>query len=435
MGTTSLATLEQRLSEALGDWLSISTTTNITTDNYIFSTTLNQYDGSQNDYFNNWWVYIDGVTNAGVERKVKDYTTATGRLEVYGAALAAETAARTVRVYRYRQSQKLLALNRATEQMYPNVFIPIDDRTLLTGNILPDGHFEWWTSATALKLYSASSVDLAKTTTAGLYRGPRGTTSVKVTADAANGYLKLSSDTYPRLLDLMDKTVNFYCWAYPEVANDASIVIYTKQADGTAQTLTSTTTNPAGEFTRLKLESQSLNDDLVEVEIRFKVATDTKYVYFDDAQLDGINLTEYLLPESYQDGHIDHLILGGDDEEINPIFYPQDEVGDYTTIHDGTYRYLSFDALPARGYRIQLLGSKPLETLSAQTDTISTDNTGHIQMIVAYAAHLLFEMQKAGISSQDVGRYASESGYWLFKYNRLKSQFGKNIYSRPLRST
>ena len=197
MGTTTLAVLEQRLSEAIGDWLSLSTTTNITTDNYIFSTTLNQYDGSQNDYFNNWWVYIDGVTNAGVERKVKDYTTATGRLEVYGAALAAETAARTIRVAFYRQSQKLLALNRATEQMYPNVFIPIDDRTLLTGNILPDGHFEWWTSATALKLYSASSVDLAKTTTAGLYRGPRGTTSVKVTADAANGYLKLSSDTIP----------------------------------------------------------------------------------------------------------------------------------------------------------------------------------------------------------------------------------------------
>ena len=433
--TTTLATLEQRLCEAHGDWLSVSTTTNITTNNYIFSTTLNQYDKAQDDFFNNWWVYIDGVTNAGVIRKIKDYTTATGRIEVYGAALVAETAARTIRVSRYSETDQLNTINRAIEQIYPSVKIPLDDLTLLTGNILPDGHFEWWTSATALKFYSTSSVTLAQTTTAGYYRGPRGTTSAKATASAAGGYFYINSDSYPRLLDLMDKTVDFYCWAYPEVANNASIQIYTKQADGTEQAdLISSTTNPAGEFTRLELESQNLNDDLVEVEIRFKIATDTKYVYFDDAQLNGISLQEYLLPEDFQNGQIETVFIGGDDEKIHSVFYPSDETGNFITIHDGTYRYLRLDNIPLSGQRIRLIGSKPLETLSAQTDTISTDDTGHIQMIVTYALHQLYETQKAGVSSQDKLKYEAESFYWLGKYNKLKAQHGMATFSRLLRA-
>lgn len=430
--TTALSVIVQRVSEANSDYISVSTSTNITTNNYVFSTSLNSYDGAQDDAFNNWWVYIDGVTNVGVERKVKDYTTSGGRLEVYGAALVAETAARTVEVSRYRRSDKVLAINRGIEHIYPSVHINLDDITLVTGNILPDGHFEWWTSSTASKFYSLTNATVAQTTTAGQYRGQRGRTSAKVTATTAAGYMYLHSDSYPRLLDLMGQSVTFKCWALPEVANDASIVIYTKKADGTAQTLTSTTANPIGEFTELLLENQTLNDDLVEVSVRFPIATINKYVCFDDARLYGISLDEILLPYDFQNGSLNSVRFCDSDEDIQPSF-GRDVMEDCTIIDDGTYKYLHSGHLLNSQLRIRLGGYKPLETLSAATDTISTDDSGHIQMIVAYALHQLYEMQ-GGVSSQDKGRFQMGSAYWLGKYNRLGHHRMATI-NRQLRST
>ena len=56
MGTTTLATIDQRLSEAIDDFIELDTTTNLSTNNYIVATGLNEYDDGSDDAFNNWWV-------------------------------------------------------------------------------------------------------------------------------------------------------------------------------------------------------------------------------------------------------------------------------------------------------------------------------------------------------------------------------------------
>ena len=56
MATTTLTSLLQLLSEAIGDYLTFDTTTNITTNKLVVSTDLQQYDGGQDDYFIDWWV-------------------------------------------------------------------------------------------------------------------------------------------------------------------------------------------------------------------------------------------------------------------------------------------------------------------------------------------------------------------------------------------
>ena len=308
LNTQTLLSLEQSFSEAIGDWLEFDTTTNITTNTSIISTTLNQYDEAEDDHFGGadteWWVYITEGNNIGTLRRVSDYATATGTLTVYGANLAAETGAVTCRLGRYNRDHKTKAIIDAIKEIYAGLYLSLDNQTLITGNIIPDASFESWSSASALNWFTAGNSTLAKTTTEGLYRGQRGSNSVKVTASAANGFIELDSDTYPRLLDLMNKTINFYTWAYPEVANDCSIQVYTLKADGTAQTLASSTTAPATKWTKLELENQTLNDDLVYIRFKWIVATDTKYCYFDDAYLNGLSLTEYLLPDNFYAGNI-----------------------------------------------------------------------------------------------------------------------------------
>ena len=393
---------------------------------------MNQYDGAQNGFGDDiLWLYIDGTTNAGVLRRVgsTSYAKTSGTMYVYGANLVAETASRTCYLSRFNRDNYIRAINRAIEQV--PFFIPRDDLTLVTGNVLPDGHFEWWTSATALKFYSASSITLAKTTTAGLYRGQRGTTSMKCTASAANGYVYLHSDSWPNLLDIMGKTVSFYAWALPQTATDAKIEIRTKQADDTTQTLTSDTANPAGEFSLLKLENQSINDDLTEVEVRWYVVTDTKYVYYDDSILVGQQLRDYLLPTNLQSGHVSqaHIQTTGYSDkicyDIHPRYWDKQQFRVHGDINN-TYQYLHLN-MNSNYRRIRLIGSSPLSTLSADTDTVEVDGD-KLNLITTKAAEILYRLEQGPVSSEDKGIYRSEIAMWEREYLKLLPSL---MMSRP----
>ncbi len=428
--TTTLLELEALLAQQIGDWREFDTSTNISTGSTakVIATTLANYDQGQGDYYNDWWVYITEGNNSGKQRNVKDYLSTSNTLKLRGVALASESSAVTVRLHRFNRGNYIKAINRAMEQLYPSLHIKKDTLQLVTGNILPDASFDWWTSASASKFYTSSAATLAKTawsaTNDEFIRGQMGSTSMKVTdSGAGNGYAVLSSDVYPRLLDLMGKSVDFFCWAYPATtANDGILVIYTKQADGTAQTLTSTTANPKDEFSLLGMEGQTLSNDLVEVQIRFKVTTAGAVVYFDDAYLCGMSLYEYLLPEDFQDGHVSQAYIqneGYSDQtfyDIHPRHWSKEG---FNILNDGTYKYIKLDNGWTTGRRIRLIGYSPLETLSADTDTISLDGE-KLNLIIAQAAYNLYEMERGVVSSEDKGRYETELNYWKNKVRSLK---------------
>lgn len=346
--STTLATLRQRTMESISDFIEVAVTTAIAASTSVISTNLNEYDGGADDYFNNWYCYITNENNAGVERQVSDYATSTGTLTVRGANLTSDGAnLATIWVCRHSVLQKIdKAINRAIEELYPSLHKRLDDLTLITGNILPNASFEDWASSSYPDFYGVTNATAAETTTAGLIRGQRGTTSALVTASAADGYVYISSDNYPRLLDLMGHDVDFYAWAYPSAADDAFLTIYTVSNDGsTTQTLSSTTSCPASVFTRLELEDQTLNDDLEEIQIRFRVHTNGETCYFDDAVVCGKNLYEYLLPDNFQNGSVDQVYRqteGYSDDVAAYDLHPRKWQSEgFSIIDDGTYKYLS----------------------------------------------------------------------------------------------
>lgn len=436
MGTTTLLALEQLLSQAIGDYLSFEAAGLSTKSTaWIYASTLaNRSDGIA-DYFNTYWLYFTEGNNSGKLRKVKDYlSTSTGAgttgptVKLYGRPLTSSTgsASFTCSLHKFNRDNKILAIKRAIDQIYPNLYVPVEDDTLITGNMLPDAHFEWWTSTSAMKFYSTSNATLTQTSTAGLTWG--GKYSMKVAASAADGYAYISSKTYPRLLDLMGKTVHLYCMAYPEAANDAFLTIYTVSNDGTTtQTLNSTTTTAATYWTELKLEDQTLDDDLVEIQIRFRTHTNAKYVIFDNAMLQGVNLFEYLLPEQFQvDGNVDKVRIqqsGYTDQivyDMKPIEWGT-KLGFSTFTEDvvGTnYKFIRLMDYPSAQHRLKLEGIKKLETPASDSGTITLDGI-RLNLLIAYAAHLLYEMEKGAVTVDDRGSYERESAYWLAKYRTL----------------
>lgn len=438
MATTTLDDLEERLSQDISDWIEVEVTTDINAGNLVVSTNLNAYDHGQDDYFNNWWCYITDQANVGKDRQVSDYATSGGQLTVRGAALADDGSnTATVRLYRYSRTDKVRAINQAIRDTYPTLHKSLEDRTLVTGNILPDNSFELWSSTTAMTFYSTSNAALERTTTAGLIRGAMGTTSMKVTPSAANGYAYISSDSFPRLLDLQDHTVTLKVWAYPEVANDAAVVIYTIDSAGSTQTLASTTTCGAGRYTLIELEDQKLNDDLDEIQIRFKVASSGKYTYFDSARLVSDNLYEYLLLSDFADGGIRqvHIQTSGHSDDICDDLHPRawERLYGYGTYNDGTYEWLRLPNLYTNNRQIKVLGTAPLSTLSATTDTVEIGDP-QVNVLIAYAKYALFKMIAGYPSSDDSQKFEEKEIKALYgEYQRLSRQFCMAAPSHTLR--
>jgi len=289
------------------------------------------------------------------------------------------------------------AINNASKEISNNLFIPLDNTDLITGNILPP--FNWATSAT-LDKYTEPTGTLAKNTDKTYIWN--GSTSAKVTASGANDKILLSSTSYRRILDQMDKSVDLKCWVYPEVADDAFLKIKTWQADGTAQELDSDTTTYAGKKNLIELEDQDINDDLSLIEIWLYVATDTKYSYFDMPRLIGKNVREYLLPKDLQDGHLCCVKIqksGYADDPCDVLAPDNWETvygwNDRTYDSDGN-RYLTLPAGYSNERRILLKGYKVLETLSATTDTISLDGE-RVNLLLAYAASKLFHVESQAL--------------------------------------
>ena len=415
---TTLLSLDQKLLEEVGDWLQYTVTTAIAASTSIVSTSL-PIERATADYFNNWWIYIDDFLNIDVERLISD-DDGSNTLTVQGANLTSDSANKaTFRLSKYsRFTERLRAINMALEEAYPYIYQALDNRQLMTGNILPPFR---WSSSSALDIWSTSNATLAQTTTAGLIRG-EGADSALLTASAGNGYLSCHSDNYRRLLDLMAHTIDVEVWVYPSTANDVDIVVYTQQADGTAQTLTSTTTCPATQWTKLQLLNQGLNDNLIDVDIRVKITTNGETCYVSRPIVTGHDVYEYLLPKDFDNGEITEIYIQTSGEAGEPVddLHPRftEKLWGWSIIDDNTYKYLRLPFIYPTPYQLRILGHKPITAVTAGTSTIPIESH-HLRPLVHYAASKLFEFKATRVSGEDSSRYREMSFYHYNAYERL----------------
>lgn len=422
--TTALSTLRQRMSEPIGDWLSSTVTTAINADTSVVDTALaNVEGGDTTDFFEDWWILFTSYANDGVKRKISAYNSSTNTLTVQGGNLTDDTTNKaTYELHRIHPDYYTRALNMAARDIYPTLYKPIIDRTLSTGNALPNSHFDWWSATTIPDLYTNSANSTcAQTTTAANKRG--GVSSCKLTAGAASDYFYITSDSFRRLVDLQNTSIDFYCWVYPEVANDAWIAIYTLEQDGTATTTTSTTSVTAGEYNLVSITSHSVPDDLDEIQFRFGVTTDTKYAYFDQAQVFGKIQYDYVLPGVLQYGKVNKIRIQTSGEEAvasNDVgMVSWADVFGWKIVDDYTYKYLRLPFWSTERL-LELEGYAPLEdNLSSDTDTMSIDDP-HTELLVTHAIWHLFRQMRGYPSGDGTKAIDEEIAYWASKVTEMK---------------
>ena len=423
--SNTLLTIRKRLREAMWDGFREVLTTAIAASALIVSTNLNKWDGALDDYFNDWFVYIEDFTNAGTSRVLSDYATSGGSCTALGGNFSSDSAdLATVMFTRIDPGIYLQAIQSGIRSADDKLFVSLDDLTLITGNILPNSHFEDQATSGTPDLYTLSNVTGTKTTTVGFYRGPRGTTSIKLTdSGSGGGYMYINSKTWPALLMLQGKTVSFYTDAYPATDDDAEIEIYTVSNDGsTTQTLTSDTSNVASQWTQLKLEDQTIDDDLSYIEFRWKVTTISDSIYFDNAYVNGLLIHEYLLPTNFRDGRLSdvHIQTSGvhSDPNNDPQMLGEERIFGYRVVDDGTYAYLRLPEAYASNYTIRLEGQKSLESLSSDSDTLSVDDP-KLDLILAYAALEVSKRLQGMVGVTDMGRFNLDIGKWEFEVAKL----------------
>ena len=433
----SLSTLRDNLSIRMNDYLHSETTTAVATGTNVVDTALaNAWGGWNRDTWQNWYTLFTSQNNTGAQRFVANsWSTGNTNFDVRGTNLATDSGSgATYEFHRFDPEDKKRSLNIAARKVYPVLFRNEHNQTLITGNILPQSHFDDWLTTATMQFYSnaeaGNSGVLLQTSTAGLYRG--GSYSCKFTAAAADDYFSITSSMYPRLLDLQGASVDMYCWVYPEVANDAEIEIYTLQADGTAQTLTSTTDAPAGYWTLISLKDQELNDDLTYISIRFRAETNAKYVIFDNARLLGRGVIDYMLPTTLQSGRLNWVrkqYTGGNDEQPCDDIGFDDQFTDYfgwqlvwESIAGTLYKFLRTPEYLTAGYLLEIEGVRPLEDdLSADTDTLTLD-TKYEELYLAYAELELYKIMRAKVSADSSVKYDQEIARLNAEMPRLESR-------------
>jgi hypothetical protein len=416
--STTADSLCAQLSQDIGDYIVFDTTTTIAASKLIVSTTLNEYDNASDDYFIGWYVYIIEGNNTGSERRVSDYATSTGTLTVYGANFTADSGAITCELRRYSRASVLRAINNASKEVYPDLGEYYEDTSIVTGNWLPNGNFGKFTNSVLPNFYNLVSAT-ASSSAFGM-----SSQSVLLTATADGGYMSTDSSQYPRLLQLMNTTVDFKVWAYPNKANDTTINIVTFQADGTTQTLSSTTTTYANKWNLIELKEQKLNDNLTYVFISFRLGTASQNCYLDNAQLFGKPIEKYLLPTSVHNGKIVALYIQNwshSNEYLDPCDVPNPEswkrIFNWQYEFDGTNDWLDIPNQTER-LKIKALTLNPLDQLTLGTDTVNI-NGRRVNLLLAYAKYKLYQQQRSVPSSQDVTRFDKFMAESLAEYNRL----------------
>ena len=120
MATTTRATLRQRLSEEMGDYQSLATTSagNSAGTSVVDTGLRNLPGGADDDAFEGWHILVTSGANTGESRRIKNYIANTNTLvtqEAFSGGAVDTTV--TYELHQHDPSQKHQAINRAIEEL------------------------------------------------------------------------------------------------------------------------------------------------------------------------------------------------------------------------------------------------------------------------------------------------------------------------------
>ena len=221
MATTSRATLRQRLSESIGDYHSVTSTSsgNTAATTIVSTALLDVVGGGDDDAFEGWYVLVTSGNNEGERRRIRSYIATDATVTVERAFSNPTEPDVTFELHRYDPDYKNNSISRAIEELTRRVPQKIRDETIFVDSLLSNGDFETY-SGGGFTGWSAGGSPTATQETSIVKHGD---SSAKIVASGAAG--QLSQSSVVNFNQMTNRQVTFEAWVYATAADTTRIRI------------------------------------------------------------------------------------------------------------------------------------------------------------------------------------------------------------------
>ena len=403
MATTTRVNLRKALSEAIGDYQAFATTADGNdAKTSLVSSTLKNYSGGADDgAFEEQFFLGTSGANSGASKRCALYiaNASDGPTAILQDALDNQTAsADTFELHRYDPDLKHTAINRALAELFPILYKPIRDETLVVDNILANNDFETAGGTTFSDWTEVNSPTVSIETS----RVFHGTNSAKVVASGDVGQLTQTLDV--NIDELAGKTATFKVRVWTNDSSQARLKI-------DWGTSTETGDYHTGDSSwRLLTAEAAVPTDTTQVQVICEVAA-SQTAYFDTGWFAVEQIHRLTVPSDIVRGPM-HILQQYNEDMVDGAYYP-----------------LPSGVAPTRGRILRLEGMGILSRPSSESGTTEIGEP-QLNLVTAYAAMVLFQTLLMRSATEQRSNLTENIRYWQMEVQRLSAQPG--IRMRPL---
>ena len=354
----------------------------------------------------NKWLYIVSATNTtinGSSRRISGIHASNGTITVIGAMAASTSSGDTYYIVNFDPQKMTDAIQQATRTLYPHLYLPTRDETIVVDNLLANWDFENWDSTGSNSAVATSWANIGTPSTNDeSSRVAHGSYSMSVAATGATEGIEQNIFTSVNINEVASKTLHARAWVWASVADAARIrVTY----DGSNYDSSDYHTGDSEwEGPSLIYVDSAIDADMTELTVSCEV-TSGNTAYFDSVVAWIDNVSEYDLPSTVVRGP--HKV------------YMQDQVQE----PNGHYTPL---ARPVSG---RILRIEHMGRLTAPTSSASVElDESRAELLVAQAAVHMFQT----LSNTDSGNkteHLTNASLWQERTANMLNQPGMRMVS------
>jgi hypothetical protein len=378
----------------MGDYLSLTTTSaGNSAGTSVVDTGLRNLSGGADDAaFEGWHILVTSGANTGETRMVKNYFTNTTTLVMQEAFSGGPVVGSvSYELHQHDPSQKHQAISRAIEELFPFLYLPIRDETIVVDDRLSNSDFETFSGG-----FTGWTEVGSPTVTADTTYVVHGSQSAKVVGDSGAAGQLTQAPTI-NIDEITNKTVTFKCWVWCAAADTARI-----RLDWDGSDIDSSTYHKGqNEWELLDVAASAPTSGTQVKAVIEVVASGT--AYFDACWLDAGPIQKYTMPTSIIAGP-HYLTEQGDETEVN---------GEYIPIIGG----------PTAGRRLRIEGMGLLSRPSSDNSTTEVA-APQTNIITAYAGMYFFRTQAASNAVDESSRFTDMAATFSRDAVRMAAQPG-----------
>jgi hypothetical protein len=294
-------------------------------------------------------------------------------------------------LHQHDPSQKHQAISRAIEELFPFLYLPIRDETIVVDDRLSNSDFETFSGG-----FTGWTEVGSPTVTADTTYVVHGSQSAKVVGDSGAAGQLTQAPTI-NIDEITNKTVTFKCWVWCAAADTARI-----RLDWDGSDIDSSSYHKGqNEWELLDVAASAPTSGTQVKAVIEVVASGT--AYFDACWLDAGPIQKYTMPTSIIAGP-HYLTEQGDETEVN---------GEYIPIIGG----------PTAGRRLRIEGMGLLSRPSSDNSTTEVA-APQTNIITAYAGMYFFRTQAASNAVDESSRFTDMAATFSRDAVRMAAQPG-----------